>query len=132
MKSQRLAISLTLINLALLAFLVVQNQNAEAQSVAPVLRGRKLEIVDSQGRNRASVTVEPPVTIDARTHPESVVLRSADPKSRPVLKMVASEEGSTIGLSAEDESGVQVSSNKRNGNFLKVVSREGKEQVVKP
>ncbi len=47
---QRLAIALTVLNLALLVFLVVQNRRAEAQSIAPVLRGRELKIVDDQAR----------------------------------------------------------------------------------
>ena len=132
MKTQRFAVALTLINLALMAFLVAQNRPAEAQNAAPVLRGRALEIVDGQGRVRASISVEPPVTMDSRTYPETVLLRLSDPKSGPVVKIIATEEGSSIGLSDDAEGGVQVSSTKRKGNFLKVVSREGREQVIKP
>ncbi len=50
MKIQGFALALTLLNLALLMFLVVQNRGAAAQNVAPVLRGRELQIVDDQGR----------------------------------------------------------------------------------
>jgi len=53
MKTQRIAIGLTVINLALLIFLLAQNRYAGAQNVAPVLRGRGLEIVDAQGQTRA-------------------------------------------------------------------------------
>jgi hypothetical protein len=132
MKAQRLALALTLINLALSVFLIAQNRSAEAQNVAPVLRGRALEIVDGEGRVRASITVEPPVTVDSRAYPETVLLRLTDPKSGPVVKVIATEEGSAISLSDDVEGGVQVSSTKRNGNYLKVVSREGREQVIKP
>ena len=132
MKIQRLAIALTFINLALLVLLVAQNHSAEAQNVAPVLRGRALEIVDGQGRIRASITVEPPVTMNSRTYPETVLLRLTDPKNGPVVKITATEEGSAIGLSDDADGGVEVSSTKRKGNFLKVVSREGREQVIKP
>ncbi len=132
MKTQRFAIALTLINLALLIILLAQNLSAEAQNVAPVLRGRALEIVDSTGRVRASITVEPPVTMDSRTYPETVLLRLADPKSGPVVKITATEEGSAIGLSDDVDGGVEVSSTKHKGNFIKVVSREGREQIIKP
>jgi len=119
-------------HLALLMFLVAQNRSAEAQNVAPVLRGRALEIVDGQGRVRASITVEPPVTMDSRTYPETVLLRLTDPKSGPVVKITATEEGSAIGLSDDADGGIQVMSTQRKGNFLRVVSREGREQVIKP
>ncbi len=132
MKIQRFTIALTLLNLTLLIFLVAQSRKAEAQNAAPMLRGRGLEIVDGQGRVRASITVEPPVTMDSRTYPETVLLRLTDPKSGPVVKIIATEEGSAIGLSDDADGGVQVSSTKRKGNFLKVVSREGREQIIKP
>jgi hypothetical protein len=132
MKTQRFAIALTLINLALLILLLAQNLSAEAQNVAPVLRGRALEIVDSQGRVRASITVEPPVTMNSRTYPETVLLRLSDPKSGPVVKITATEQGSALGLSDDVDGGVEVSSTKHKGNFIKVVSREGREQIIKP
>jgi len=132
MKTQRFAMALTLINLALLILLLAKNLSAEAQNVAPVLRGRALEIVDSKGRVRASITVEPPVTMDSRAYPETVLLRLSDPKSGPVVKITATEEGSGIGLSDDVDGGIQISSTKREGNFIKVVSREGREQIIKP
>ncbi|MCI0695377.1 hypothetical protein L0337_25630 [candidate division KSB1 bacterium] len=132
MKTQRFAIALTLIDLALLILLLAKNLSAEAQNVAPVLRGRALEIVDSKGRVRASITVEPPVTMDSRAYPETVLLRLSHPKSGPVVKITATEEGSAIGLSDDVDGGVEVSSTKHKGNFIKVVSREGREQIIKP
>jgi hypothetical protein len=132
MKTQRFAVALTLINLALLILLLAKNLSAEAQNVAPVLRGRALEIVDSEGRVRASITVEPPITMDSRTYPETVLLRLSDPKSGPVVKITATEEGSALGLSDDVDGGVAVSSTKHQGNFIKVVSRDGREQIIKP
>jgi hypothetical protein len=132
MKTQRFAIALSLINLALLTLLLVQNLSADAQNVTPVLRGCALEIVDSKGRVRASITVEPPVTMDSRTYPETVLLRLTDPKSGPIVKITATEEGSAIGLSDDVDSGVQVFSTKREGSLIKIISREGREQIIKP
>lgn len=132
MKVQRVAIALTLINLALLMLLLAQNLSAEAQSAAPVLRARALEIVDGEGRVRASITVEPSVTMDSRTYPETVLLRLSDPKSGPVVKITATEEGSALGLSDDVNGGIEVFATKHKGNFIKVVSREGREQIIKP
>jgi hypothetical protein len=66
MDFQRLGIILTLVNLGLLTLvLAVQAQirpTVAAQDVAPVLRGRALEIVDERGRVRASLNVYPAST----------------------------------------------------------------------
>jgi hypothetical protein len=58
-KIQRFALALTLLNLALLVFLVVQHREASAKNVAPALRGRELQIVDDQGRVRADLKIYP-------------------------------------------------------------------------
>ena len=132
MKTQRFAISLTVINLVLLIFLLTQIHRAGAQEVAPVLRGRALQIVDTQGRVRAEILVHGPETVNSKTYPDTVLLRMADPKGSPVVKMTASEKGSALGLSDDATGGVELHANREKGNFLKVVSREGREQVLKP
>lgn len=53
MKIQRFLVAITFVNLRLLMFLLVQIRRVEAGSIAPVLRGSALEIVDDQGRVRA-------------------------------------------------------------------------------
>ena len=57
MKIQRLRIALTVVNMVLLVFSLVQSRTVGAQGVAPVLRGRALQIVDDHGRVRASIQV---------------------------------------------------------------------------
>ena len=129
---QRLAIILTVINLLLLMFNLAQlAPPAAAQDVPLVLRGHALEIVDTQGRVRASITVQPPVTVDSKKYPETVLLRMTDPKSGPVVKLTASEEGSALGLSDDSLGGVQLYA-RGSGSFLKVVNKNGQEQVIKP
>ncbi len=60
MKSQRALIALTMTNLGLLPFTLAQQiRPASAEGALPVLRGSGLEIVDGQGRVRASITVLP-------------------------------------------------------------------------
>ena len=53
--------ALTIVNVTLLAVgLLQQLRPAFAQGEPPVLRARALEIVDAQGRVRASIAVLPP------------------------------------------------------------------------
>ncbi len=132
MKIQRIAIGLTIINLLLFIFLLAQIRRATAQDVLPVLRGRALEIVDSQGRVRAEILVHGPETVGGKLYPETTLFRLADPKSGPVVKLTASEEGSALSLSDDSQGGVRLYASHRLGNFLKVVSKDGKEQVLKP
>lgn len=147
MKTQRFAIALTIINLALTVFLLAQlrraaaeelgtsqnasQQAASAQPVAPVLRGRALEIVDTQGRVRASISVEPPVTVDSKSYPETVLLRLSDPKNGPVVKLTAAKDGSALGMSDDAEGGILISA-RDSGSFVKVTDKRGREQLLKP
>lgn len=132
MKIQRVAIALTLINLVLLTFLLAQSFRAQATEVAPLLRGRALQIVDDQNRTRAEILVHGPETVDGKTYPETVLFRMADPKSGPVVKMTASEEGAALGLSDDGKGAVQLYANRRKGNYLRVANKEGREQFIKP
>ncbi len=59
MKTQQLLVVLTVVNLSLLVYSLAKPGAVDAQAIAPVLRGRGLEIVDDQGRIRASITVIP-------------------------------------------------------------------------
>jgi hypothetical protein len=98
LKPQRFAIVLTVINLGLLFYLLAQNHSAVAQSAPPVpsvLRGGALEIVDDQGRVRASIKVLEPSSRLARS---TVVLRLSDPNGRPGVKIVASDHGAAVSL----------------------------------
>ncbi len=133
MNTQRLSTILTTINLVILVFTLSRDRSAVAQDVAPMLRGRGLEIVDDQGRVRASVTVFPPTTVDSRQYPETVLLRLTDPKSGPVVKLEASEQGSALGLSDDSEQGgVRLMAKKHTGTFVQVTNKDGKEQFVRP
>ena len=67
MKTQRLLVVLTVINLGLLVFLLAQTRvHIGSQGVrvwtnidGSVLRGRALEIIDDQGRTRAAINLQP-------------------------------------------------------------------------
>lgn len=131
MKTQRLALALTAVNLVLALFLVSQIYRTQANEVAPVLRGRALEIVDDQGRIRANILVHGPETVNGKVYPETVLFRMADPKSGPVVKLTASAKGSALGLSDDEDAGVSLYA-KDTGSFVKVVDKKGREQILKP
>ena len=84
---QRVLIALTLVNLGLLIFVLVRIQPNAVQGVAPVLRGRALEIVDGQGRVRASITIHPsnPTVrmANGTPYPETTMIRVIDPMVGP-------------------------------------------------
>ena len=132
MKIQRLAIGLTIVNLILLVFLLTQMGRVSAHDVAPVLRGRALQIVDTKDRIRAEILVHGPEIVNGKTYPETVLFRMADPKSGPVVKMTASEDGAALGLSDDGAGAVQLYANRHKGNLLRVVSKDGHEQTIKP
>ena len=80
MKMQRVGIALTVVNGLLLAVGLTQSARpALASDIPAMLRGRGLEIVDEQGRVRASITVFP-----AKTEAPTVRPPSGAQSSRPV------------------------------------------------
>ncbi len=133
MKIQRVAIGLTVVNLMLLMFLLAQNYRASATDVVPVLRGRALEIVDEQNRIRAQILTHGPETVNGKTYPGAVLFRMATEDRAPLVKLTVSKEGSALRLSDDSEpGGVELRANREKGNYVKAVSREGREQMMKP
>jgi hypothetical protein len=132
MKMQRVAVGLTIVNLAIMTFLLAQFRSAHAQqqNVAPVLRGRALEIVDSLGRVRASITVQPPVEVDGKKYPQTVLLRLIDNRGGPLVKLGAAENGSGLSLSDEASGGVLIHA-RDSGSFFKITNK-GKEHLIQP
>ena len=131
----RLTIVLTVINLILLAFSLAQLRPAAAESIAPVLRGRALEIVDDRGRVRAELKVFPAQPTlkmpDGTTgYPEAVQLRLISSEGSPHVKLVTTEDGSAVVLGGESGY-VQILSRGANP-FVKLVNKDGREQVIKP
>ena len=131
MGSQRWAIALTVINLGLLICLLAQTKPVVAQDVAPVLRGRALEIVDAAGRVRASIAITPPVTVDSRPYPEAVLLRLSDPVGGPGVKLQASRDGSGLRLGDGMETGIDLAA-QRSGSLLRLTNVDGSTYVVEP
>ena len=134
MKTNRVVIALTIVNLVTLAINLTTMRASAAQD-PQVLRGRSLEIVDGQGRVRASLSVLPGdrTATGGSTH-ESVLLRLITERGRPSVKIGASEE--SAGLSFAGPTGTSdtyvILQSKGQESSLKLRNENGREQVVKP
>jgi hypothetical protein len=136
MKVQRLLIVLTVVNLGLLMFLLLPHIGpASANDAAPVLRGRALEIVDAQGRTRATLNVIPASTqANGESYPETVLLRLITERGRPSVKISTSEQGAglaLVGPSNTKDTYVLLGAN-GTVSSLQLKNEDGREQVVRP
>ena len=136
MKIQPFLIVLTLVNFALLIFTLAQMRPAvAADEIAPVLRGRALQIVDDRGRVRASINVYPPSTgKDGERQAETVLLRLITEQGRPSVKIGASEQTAglaLVGPSGTKETYVQLGAN-GTVSSLKLKNEDGRERVIEP
>jgi len=131
MKSQRVLIALTVLNLGLLVFLLAQTRvHIGAQGVrvwtnvdGSVLRGRALEIIDEQGRTRAAINLHP--ADQAHSYPETAILRLVDENGRPSVKLSTSERGGGLALVSDvQETYVQLT-----GRGL-TVTKDGQRQAI--
>jgi hypothetical protein len=121
---ERLPVALAVINLMLLMAVLVRGETVGAQDVAPVLRARMFELVDGRGTVRASFRVE--------SEPDAAVLRLMDETGTIRVKLGAHAAGSGLVLVDDrTELGVQMLA-QESGTFVKLVSREGREEVVRP
>jgi hypothetical protein len=142
MKSQRLLTVLTLINAAILVLVLsTQFRSVEASSDLPILRGRGLEIVDAQGKARATIQIVPAgparmadgsVAKDGKKYPETVLFRLIRPDGRPSVKITTSEEGSGLTLSGGIDPTYIVFNADQGAPSLSLTDQHGKQQIIKP
>jgi len=135
MKGQRLLILLTLVNLGVLAVTLATMRPAVADGVPPVLRGRALEIVDDQGRVRASLSVLPAGTsAHGDRFPETVLLRLITERGRPSVKISTSEEAAGVSLAGptNTKDTYVILESKGQASSLKMRSESGREAIVAP
>jgi hypothetical protein len=128
------ALALTVVNAAMLAFSLAGRRPVAADD-AGVLRGRGLQIVDDQGRVRASITVLPAGTSAAGDrYAETVLFRLITERGRPSAKIGVSEE--EAGMSLTGPTGTKdtyvIVSAKGTASSIKIRDESGREQVLKP
>ena len=101
MKIQRLLFALAVVNFGLLAFLLAQTRihigtygvRVWTNIDGSVLRGRGLEIVDGQGRIRASIS----------SYPGRALFQLFDQNGRPSAEFKTSERGGELALMNDSE-----------------------------
>ena len=132
---------LTLLNLALLAFTLSRRAAPVSAETSPaILRGRGLEIVDSTGKLRASISVIPAGPArrsdgslsdqSGKIYPETVVLRLIRPDGRPSVKIATSEQGSGIDLSGAIDPTFMVLNTDGGDTSITLINKDGKQHVL--
>jgi hypothetical protein len=137
MKTERLLILLTTVNVALLSYQLVRPRPSAAATidVQTVIRARALEIVDDRGRVRASLSVlpeDPKHMWQGAPYPETVLLRLITSEGRPNVKLGASRRGAGLLIGGEsDPTYVQVLA-EGGESSVKLIDKNGTERLIKP
>lgn len=132
MKTQRLYALLTLANFAFLLLLLFKPGLVEAQDAPSILRGTGLQIVDAQGRIRASVSIEPAGTANGEAFPETVLLRLIDGNGQPSVKISTSETRAGMSLVGGDDKSYVILQADGPQSSLKMVGPDGRQQFAAP
>lgn len=134
---QKWTLALTVVNLLLLACNLSARNAVTADEIAPVLRARSFELVDSQGKTRAQLVVYPASKgPDGEPTADTTLLRLIGADGHPGVKLSA--DGNNAGLllagnsdAGEGWKGVQILSQDQGGK-INLVDAEGKSQQLKP
>lgn len=135
MRLSRLLLALTIANSVGLGAVALGSRSAKAESVPAVLRGRALEIVDRDGRVRASISVLPAGTsAKGDAYRETVLLRLITERGRPSVKISSSEESAGVNLTGPTGTSDTYVILEAQGtrSSLKLRSEDGHERVVTP
>jgi len=132
MKTQRLAIALTAINLVFLLLTLVQARSTTAaETVLAVLRGRAFELVDERGQVRARLNVKGPDSV--------VELDLFDKNGTIRVKLGAGEDGSGLLLADEaTEPGIHMvarrtaTAEKPTTTSITLRGADGRQRVIRP
>jgi hypothetical protein len=127
-------IAITAVNLATLLFTMLHLRPAVSEDVAPVLRGRGLQIVDERGQVRASISVLPAhAQANGETSPE-MVLRLITEQGRPSVKISAAEEaaGVMVASPSNTRNTYAVLQAKRTASSLTLNDEDGGQRLIEP
>jgi hypothetical protein len=132
-----IALGITAVNLVILIVaLVLVVRPAAAPEVADVLRGRSLEIIDTEGRVRAQLLIQPATVEDGQRYSETVLFRLINPDGLPAVKLGSSVDSAGLLLdrkvtNRQGWSGAQILSEPP-GGLVRLVGADGTEQVIQP
>ncbi|HKP14467.1 MAG TPA: hypothetical protein VJT85_00315 [Gemmatimonadaceae bacterium] len=135
MHSRRLALTLSALNLVLLAFITAVHSPLGAKEPPGLLRGRALELVDEHGHVRAEIKVlpaDPKARMpDGKTgYPETVLLRLLTSDGNPNVKLSTTEDGAGLVIGGSNGFVQLISREKQ--PVLRVHAKNGRERVVEP
>ena len=127
MKRETVLGALTALNLAMLLGIGL-TQILPATAQTGVLRGSSFELVDSAGRLRASITIQPEVAGAS----ETVLFRLIQPNGQSAVKISASMTGAGLSfVGGDDESYILLTADGPEGR-LKIVEQNKRETVISP
>lgn len=142
MKSTYVLAALTLVNLGVLVSVLCHHaMPVQASGTEQVVRARALEIVDAQGKVRASISIVPEgparrsdgtMEQNGKIYPEAVLFRLVRPDGRPSVKIETTEQGSGMSLSGGIDPTYIVLSAGGGDPSLALTNKDGRLQVVKP
>jgi hypothetical protein len=128
-------IGITAVNLAAMLLTMLHLRSVVSEDVAPVLRGRGLQIVDERGQVRASISVLPAQTqANGETSPEMVLLRLITEQGRPSVKISAAEEAAGVMVAgpSNTRNTYAVLQAKRTASSLTLKDEDGGQRLIEP
>jgi hypothetical protein len=143
MKTQRLGIVLTVLNLILLLLTMMQARSTTAQTVAPVLRTNVIEVVDTRNVVRARLGVKGsigPIELDLNDQNgiNHIKLGAADAGTDLASGLVVADGGTNPATGAHVQTYVQViarlgvATPERPTTRIKLSGADGQERVLTP
>lgn len=122
--------ALTVTNLALLVGIGMTQivWPAMAENPPGLLRGSGLEIVDAEGRVRASISIQP----GSGEVTETALFRLIDAKGQPSVKISASQTGAGLSFVGGDDASYLILEAEGPSAHLKLVEPDKPERVVAP
>ena len=103
--------------------LVAQPKQKEAQTTAPAIRARSIELVDDKGQSRALLSVE---------KNGETVFRLRDAAGTIRIKLGASKDGSSLLLLNDStEPGIHALA-KTDGASVTLINKKGEKKIIKP
>jgi len=123
MKTNRLSVILTIINLAVLVFLLVRGQMTIPPANSDILHVKAIELIDNHGQVRAQLEVE---------SNGEVVFRLRDEEGTIRVKLGASQNGSGLLLLNDlTEPGIHLLAD-RDSTRITLSEQGGAQQEIKP
>jgi hypothetical protein len=136
-KTTRILALIATVNVEWFIFQLVGMAPVQAQDASGMLRGTGFELVDSQGRVRVQMKVEPGdpnygMPDGSVGYGETVIFRLITADGKPRVKLTTSEDGSGLMLLGDSDSTYTILQADGPDSTLKLLNKDGSQQVVRP